>query len=70
MPTFKGTLNEPGTVTINGKLAQVDTANRFTMGVPVTSGTNTVTINAVDASGNATEAVYEVDQAGTSKTFT
>jgi hypothetical protein len=36
----------------------------------VTSGTNTVTINAVDASGNAAEAVYEVDQAGTGKTFT
>jgi RHS repeat-associated protein len=34
------------------------------------AGTNTVTINAVDASGNATEAVYEVDHAGTGKTFT
>lgn len=68
--TFKGTLNEPGTVTINGKPAQVDATNRFVAGVPVTVGTNTITINAVDASGNATEAVYEVDQAGTSKSFT
>jgi RHS repeat-associated protein len=29
-----------------------------------------VTINATDASGNASEVVYEVDQAGTGKTFT
>jgi RHS repeat-associated protein len=67
--TFKGTLNEPGTVTINGKPALVDATNRFAVGVPVATGTNTITINAVDASGNAAEAVYEVDQAGTPKTF-
>jgi RHS repeat-associated protein len=68
--TFKGTLNEPGAVTIGGKPAQVDATNRFTAGVPVTAGTNTITINAVDPSGNAAEAVYEVDQTGAPKTFT
>jgi RHS repeat-associated protein len=68
--TFKGTLNEPATVTVNGKPATVDATNRFTAGVPVAAGTNAITINAVDASGNATEAVYEVDQSGPEKTFT
>jgi len=67
---FQGTLNEPGTVTVNGQPAEVDAVNRFRAAVPVTAGTTTVTIQAVDASGNATEAVYEVDQAGTGKTFT
>jgi RHS repeat-associated protein len=67
---FKGALNEPGRVTINGVPAAVDAANAFQASVPVTAGTNTVTINAVDASGNTAEAVYEVDQAGTGKTFT
>jgi RHS repeat-associated protein len=67
---FKGTLSEPGAVIVNGKPAAVDAANRFVAGVPVTAGTTTVTINATDASGNASEAVYEVDQAGTGKTFT
>jgi hypothetical protein len=51
-------------VTINGQPVAVDATNRFTGIVPVIPGTNTVTINAVDPSGNASEAVYEVDQAG------
>jgi RHS repeat-associated protein len=67
---FKGTLNEPGRVTINGVPATVSAVNAFQASIPVTVGTNTVTINAVDASGNTTEAVYEVDQAGAGKTFT
>jgi RHS repeat-associated protein len=67
---FKGTMNEPGRVTVNGVPATVNAANQFQASVPVTAGTTTVTINAVDASGNASEAVYEVDQAGTGKTFT
>ncbi|MDM8005917.1 MAG: hypothetical protein QUV05_07175 [Phycisphaerae bacterium] len=67
---FKGVLDEPGTVTINGQRATVDATNAFRVQVPVTAGTTSVTVNAVDASGNTTEAVYEVDQAGTGKTFT
>jgi RHS repeat-associated protein len=67
---FEGTLDEPGTVRLNGQPAEVDAANRFRAAVPVTSGTTTVTINAVDASGNAAEAVYEVDQAAAGRTFT
>jgi RHS repeat-associated protein len=66
---FKGALNEPGTVTINGVPAAVDATNQFQAAVPVTAGTNSVTINAVDASGNAATAIYEVDQANTSKAF-
>jgi len=67
---FEGTLDEPGTVRINGQPAEVDAANRFRAAVPVASGTTTVTINAVDASGNAAEAVYEVDQTAAGRTFT
>ncbi len=67
---FEGTLDEPGAVRINGQPAEVDGVNRFRASVPVSSGTTTVTINAVDASGNAAEAVYEVDQAAAGRTFT
>lgn len=43
---------------------------RVLYGRAVVAGTTTVTIKAVDASDNAAEAVYEVDQAGTGKMFT
>ena len=38
--------------------------------MPVTGGTNTVTIAATDPSGNAATAMYEVDVSDASKTFT
>lgn len=65
-----GLLNEPGTVTINGVPAVVDGANNFRGTVPTTSGTNTFTIVAKDASGNQTTKTYEIGVSGLGKTFT
>ena len=56
---FEGAVSEAATVTVAGKPAAVDAANRFQAGVPVTAGTNTVAIAATDASGNVTTATYE-----------
>ncbi len=67
---FRGHLDEAGTVTINGKPATVFADNRFEGTATVTSGTNTVTIVATDTSNNQTAHVYEVDIAGSAKTFT
>jgi RHS repeat-associated protein len=65
-----GTLNEPGTVTISGKPAIVDANNNFRGTVPTTTGTNTFTIVAKDATENTTTQQYEVDLSGSSKSFT
>jgi len=65
-----GALNEPGTVTISGASVTVDANNNFRGTVPTTTGTNTFTIVAKDATGNTTTQQYEVDVAGTGKTFT
>ena len=65
-----GTLNEPGTVTISGKPAIVDANNNFRGTVPTTTGTNSFTIVGRDATGNTTTQQYEVDVAGTGRTFT
>ena len=64
-----GSLNEPGTVTISGVPAIVDANNNFRGTVPTTTGTNTFTIVAKDASGNTTTQQYEVDVAGVGRTF-
>jgi RHS repeat-associated protein len=65
-----GTVNEPATVTIQGQAATVSAANQFTGGLPVVPGTNVFTIRAVDPSGNAATATYEVDVSDAPKTFT
>lgn len=56
-------------MTISGKPALVDEGNNFRGTVSTTSGTNTFTIVANDASGNTTTQQYEVDLAGSSKSF-
>jgi RHS repeat-associated protein len=65
-----GTVNEPATVTIQGKAATVSAANQFTGGLAVVPGTNVFTIRATDPSGNAATATYEVDVTDAQKTFT
>ena len=65
-----GALNEPGTVTISGVPAIVDSSNNFRGTVPTASGTNTFTIVAKDATGNTTTQQYELSVSGSSKTFT
>ena len=67
---FEGTLNEPATVTIAGKLASVSPTNAFDGFAPVVAGTNTVDITATDGSGNAVTKTYQVDSTGAARTFT
>ena len=64
-----GTVNEPATVTIQGKAATVSAANQFTGGLAVVPGTNVFTIRATDPSGNAATATHEVDVTDAPKTF-
>jgi RHS repeat-associated protein len=64
-----GTLNEPGTVTISGKPGIVDANNNFRGTVSTTTGTNTFTIVAKDATGNTTTRQFEVALQGSELTF-
>jgi RHS repeat-associated protein len=65
---FEGTIDEPGTVSINEQSATMRTvldANedptfRFSADVPLTTGLNQVTVEAVDGSSNITSELYEV----------
>lgn len=56
--------------TIQGKPAAVDATNRFTGAAAVASGSNVVTVEAVDSSGNGTVANYQVGISASSRTFT
>jgi len=67
--TFKGTLNEPATVTVQGKPAAVDGSNKFEKSVSSTSGTNTVAVVATDPMGNTRTNTYEVNVSGSGKTY-
>jgi RHS repeat-associated protein len=66
---FKGTLNEPGTVTIQGEAATVDSTNAFQGAVQSSSGTNTVTVVATDAASNTRTNTYEVEVSGDGVTY-
>ncbi len=67
---FRGSVNEPATVTVGGKPAQVGTDNTFVQSAPVGSGTSTVAVVATDPSGNVRTNTYQVSQTGASKSFT
>jgi RHS repeat-associated protein len=67
--TFKGTLNEPATVKVQGKPAAVDGSNKFEGPVNSSSGTNTVSVVATDPNSNTRTNTYEVNVSGTGKTF-
>jgi RHS repeat-associated protein len=66
---FAGTVSEPATVTIQGKPVIVDPANNFSGTASTVAGTNAVTIQAVDPSGNVTNVQYNVTLSGTGRTF-
>jgi RHS repeat-associated protein len=66
---FKGTVNEPSTVTVQGEPAFVAPDNRFEGKAQVTVGTNTVAVMATDASGNTRTNSYHVNVAAAAKTF-
>jgi RHS repeat-associated protein len=65
---FEGTIDEPGTVSINEQSATMRTvldANedptfRFAADVPLSTGVHQVTVEAVDGSSNTTSELYEV----------
>jgi RHS repeat-associated protein len=61
---FEGELNEPATVTVDGNPAVVDGDDKFVGYADVTTGTNTVTVVATDASSNVTTHNYEVTVSG------
>jgi RHS repeat-associated protein len=65
-----GTMSEPAAVTVNGLPAVVTPDQQFRAAVPVTPGTNLLTVTAVDPSGNATSRQWEVDSTGAGRTFT
>jgi RHS repeat-associated protein len=67
---FAGSVSEPATVTIQGKSAEVDAANRFMGTASVASGANTVTITAKDGSGNQQTNEYQVNVSGAGTTLT
>jgi len=66
---LEGTVSEPATVTIDGKLASVDGANSFSGSTVVGPGTTTVTVAASDASGNTAVRAFEIDASTASKSF-
>jgi RHS repeat-associated protein len=61
---FEGTVSEPATVAIDGKPVAVSGSQAFGGASPVTSGTNTVSITATDANGNAKTNNYEITNTG------
>jgi RHS repeat-associated protein len=67
---FKGSVNEPATLTVAGTPASVDAANEFQGMAPVVSGTSNVVVTATDPSGNLRTNTYEVTISGSSKSFT
>ncbi len=58
---FSGNLNKPGTVTVGGILATMDTGStNFTGTASVTTGTNAVAVVATNVNGNAATNNYQV----------
>lgn len=69
--TLQGALNEPGTVTVGGRSTKTDGANKFSLSVPVTTGTNQLSVVSEDVNGNTSTntATFTVATSGTT-TFT
>jgi RHS repeat-associated protein len=67
---FRGTVNEPATVTVGGKPATVDASNKFQGAVTVPSGTSNVVVTATDPSGNLRTNTYQVGASGTTTGYT
>ncbi len=67
---FTGSLNEEGTVTIDGKPATVDASNNFRGSATLSGATTTITVKAKDYSGNETTKQYEVDASGSTTSYT
>ncbi len=68
--TFKGSTNEPATVTVAAKPAQTTASNAFTAQAPVGSGTTDVAVVATDPAGNVRTNTYRVSESSTGATYT
>jgi RHS repeat-associated protein len=66
---FAGTLGEAARVTIQGKATPVGADNKFAGTALLTSGTNTIQVQATDYSGNTRTNTYQVSVSGASKSF-
>jgi RHS repeat-associated protein len=71
---WRGTLNEPGSVAftsalVNGKPAKMLQGNVFEATLDMVSGSNTVTVQATDVSGNVTTKNYQVSVTGSGATY-
>jgi RHS repeat-associated protein len=64
-----GSLNETGTVTIDGKPATVDGSNNFRGTAQLATGATTFTVAAKDASGNQTTQQYQIDTTGSATSY-
>ena len=67
---FRGTIDEPGTVTVAGQPAHMLSGNTFEATIPVTAGMNTVPVVATDASGNITTKNYQLEVGGKTASYT
>jgi RHS repeat-associated protein len=67
---FRGTVNEPATVTVGGKPAQVGPDNSFAGQAQVPAGTSNIAVTATDPSGNTRTSTYQVSQSGSAASYT
>ena len=66
---FRGSVNEPATVSVGGSAAAVAADNTFRGTAVVPSGTGTVVVSATDPSGNTRSNTYQVTASGASRTL-
>jgi RHS repeat-associated protein len=67
--TVAGTLDEAGTVRVNGQAAFLLPDGKFEATVPSNAGTNTFTIEATDTRGNVRTSTYELEVTGAGAQF-
>jgi len=67
---FRGTTNEPATVTIAGQPAATTATNTFSGSAPVGSGNTDVAVTATDASGNTRTNTYRISESGATASYT
>ena len=65
----RGTLDEPGTVTVNGSPARMLAGNVFETEIDAAAGLNSFTVQATDASGNVSSNTYEVTVTGDTASY-
>jgi RHS repeat-associated protein len=67
--TVAGTLDESGSVAVNGQPTTALAGNRFEGQVSVSAGTNTFTVKATDPSGNMAASTYRLEVSGAGTSF-